>query len=222
MNTKTTLTAAVAATAAASCHAGPVTFDYDGTGKGRNVSVMTEGFHSGRVYAGSIRHMVDGELAITYCIEPDQWAQTGTKTFDRVSLEQGLSHRASAGAKAAAIAELADSLGESLWTTSTDRDTAAAFQIAVWEIVRDLDTENEPGSLRFDDGSFRVKGSGNLVASAESMLSGLSFNRGSGSGYEAFTDDTKQDFMTRVVPTPAGFALAGTALPMLISRRRKG
>lgn len=216
---RTTLTSIIIAAAAGSCFAGPVTFKFEGLSQGRNMGIDVGEF-SGTVFAGSILHRVDGEALLTYCIDPDQAAQKGVDNFERTQVAKALGHRDYAGEKAAAIAELADNIGASLWTTSANRDVAAAFQISVWEIVMDFNPD-APASFNFQDGEFKASGRQQVFSLASDMLSALSFNRGTAEGYIAYAHETHQDFMGQAIPTPAAIALGAAGLPLMIKRRRR-
>lgn len=222
INPTAAISAACVAAISAPALAGPVSFDFEGTVGGRNVSIVTEGGISGNVFAGGIKHLVDGELAITYCIDPEQWAQTGTTTFEQQALARGIRPRAGWSAKAAAIAQVADGIGESLWTTSVDRDVAAAFQLTVWEILKDYNANTGAAGLNFAEGDFTASGDASVISRAEGLFASIGANaRSVGGGYVAFTHDNHQDMMGKSVPSPASLALAGITLP-LFARRRRG
>ncbi len=202
--------------------AGPVSFDFEGVGRGRSIKIESDGGISANVFAGSIMHRVDGELLSTYCINPDQWAQTGVKNFERTELWKAFDQRDYAREKANTIAELADSIGDSLWQPDVDRTTAAAFQLAVWEIIKDYNPFDGAASFDFGSGAFRASGNSNVFSLAGNMLSGLNFGRDNDLGYVGYANDSYQDFMGKAVPAPGAFALAMASVPLLASRRRKG
>lgn len=213
--------ALAAAPAAAPALAGPVSFEYDGTARGRNLDVDIAGFYTGRVFAGNVRHDIDGVSTLGYCIDPNQFVQRGASTFDSTNLTDALSHRPAAAQKAAAIAELADSLGESIWTEQADKDTAAAFQVALWEIVADLNTAQRSASFSLNSGEFRASGNATVLTLAQTMLDSLTFTQGTAHGYNAYTHPDHQDYVTRMVPTPGALALAAAATPLITRRRRR-
>lgn len=203
-----------------------VSLQFGGVSQGRNVGISTNGGNFHNVYSGSVFHFVDGDRTLTYCIEPDQWAQTGTTNFNREALDDALGHRSNAQDKAMAIAELADVAGAGLWSETGDRDLASAFQIAVWEIVMDFDPSYGVASLDLGQGNFRANGtSGSSLGSSvqqyyNTLVNQLSFGQTSIAGYEAYTNPAHQDFMTQI-PTPGPAALGLAALPMIASRRRR-
>ncbi|MBZ0171563.1 MAG: hypothetical protein K8E66_04215, partial [Phycisphaerales bacterium] len=187
----------------------------------RSVNIDSSGGISGNVFAGSVKHRVDGELLMTYCINPDQWAQGGVKNFDMTTLGSALSFRDDYQAKANVIAELADSVGATLWETDTDKDVAAAFQLSVWEIVKDFDSDLGGASFNFDGGSFRASGKDSVFDLANNMLSGIGFGRDNDIGYLGYTHDRHQDFMGKDIPAPGALALGLAGIPLLTSRRRR-
>lgn len=218
---KTTTICAVVIAAAGAATAGPVVFDFEGTARGRSVSIDSDGGITGNVFAGSIKHRVDGELLMTYCINPDQWAQGGVKNFDMTSLGSALSFRDDYQAKANVIAELADNAGSTLWESDTDKNVAAAFQLSVWEIVKDYDADLGAASFDFQGGSFKASGKDSVFSLANSMLSGIGFTRDNDIGYLGYTHDRHQDFMGKDIPAPGAIALGLAGAPLLASRRRR-
>lgn len=220
MRTSTATIIAAIGIPVAIAQAGPVLFGFEGVGRGRNINISSAGEES-RVFAGSVMHSVDGALLSTYCIEPDQNAQLGVANFERVTLAGGLLIRSEAAAKSNLLAELADIAGESIWTTSADRTLAAAFQVATWEIVSDFDSSLGAASFDFSAGDFRGWGNDSVFKTAAGLLSQLQFNRADASGYNAYLNDTAQDFMSLEVPAPGVFALAVVGIPTVLSRRRR-
>jgi hypothetical protein len=217
---KTTTVCAAVFAAVGSCLAGPVTFDWEGVARGKNARIDVDGF-SGRVFAGSIKHRIDGELMLTYCIDPTQHAQKKVANFERTSLPSALNHHPWSGDRANALAELADNAGESIWQNSSNKNVSAAFQLATWEIVMDFDPTRGASSFDFGSGEFRASGSNSIFNLAETMLSDLSFSRGSAAGYDAYVHPDHQDFFGQAVPGPGVFALAMAGVPMLAGKRRR-
>ena len=219
--TKTTIACMTLFAAAGVCFAGPVSFDFEGVARGQNVYIEVGDTFAGNVFAGSVKHRVDGELLLTYCIDPDQHAQTGVTNFERTKVWKALRDRDNYQAKANAIAELADSLGDTLWALDADRNIAAAFQLAAWEIIKDFDSGLGVSSFDFTSGDFRASGNTSLFQTAGNMLSGLSFTRGNDDGYTAYAHPDHQDFMSQSVPAPGAIALGIAGMPLLASRRRR-
>jgi len=225
MNNKM-LSLAIVAGFASFAGADTVSLQFEGVSQGRNVGIAEHHDDFFNVFAGSVIHNVDGVRAVTYCIDPDQWAQTGTANFERETLESAFSDRSDTEAKAWAVAELADVAGPVIWTESVDRDLASAFQLAIWEIVLDYDSEHGARSLDLRHGSFRAAGtdgshlSSGVLDNYNDLVGALSFEQTSTGGYEAYTNSRYQDFMGQV-PTPGTAVLGLMALPMIASRRRR-
>lgn len=203
-----------------------VSFQFQGLGDGRNVRISENGGNYFDVFSGSVIHNVDAMRTVTYCIDPDQWAQTGTMNFQQESLISALDHRSDHESKAWAIAELANAAGPSIWTEGVDRDLASAFQIAVWDIVLDFNPGGGASSLGLTSGNFRAMStngsplSGGVLSYYDSLVGGLAFGHVATGGYTAYTNDAKQDFMSQI-PTPGTGILALAGLPLIGSRRRR-
>ncbi len=225
MNNKI-LSIAIVAGLASVAAADIVSLEFDGVSRGRNTGIDQNGSGFYNVFAGSVIHNVEGVRTVTYCIDPDQWAQTATANFERDTLEGAFVNRTDSQAKAWAVAELADIAGPSIWTESVDRDLAAAFQIAIWEIVLDYDSVLGGSSLDLGDGDFRAAGTGGSSISSsimgyyDDLLGAMSFGQTSTAGYEAYTNSASQDFFTQI-PTPGTAVLGLLALPMVATRRRR-
>lgn len=219
---KSTTFAAAVFAASTVAVAGPVSFDFEGVGQGRSAQIQVDGGAAENVYIGSVMHRVDGNLLSTYCVDPEQWAQTGVKNFERTELWKTFDHRDYAHEKANAIAELADNVGNTLWQSDVNRDTAAAFQLAVWEIIKDLNPLSGAASFDFTSGDFKATGNSTVFSLATNMLNGLNFSRDNDLGYVGYAHGTYQDFMSKAVPAPGAFALGLAGVPLLASRRRKG
>ena len=216
---------ATVASAAAVSQAGPVLFDFEGTSRGKNITISygdaSDPVFEGKVFAGSILHQVDEAMMHTYCIDPEQLAQTGATNFEKATLDRGLLKRSQAQARSNTLAELADLAGPSIWTSNASTLAAAAFQVAAWEVVSDYDASLGASSFDFSDGLFRSWGNSNVISAASSLLAQLNFDRTDASGYSAFLHGTHQDFMGQAVPGPGALAVAFVGLPLMASRRRK-
>ncbi len=203
-----------------------VSFQFAGVSRGNNVGIAVNGGSYQNVFSGSVIHNIDGQRTVTFCIDPDQYAQKGTTVFERESLADALSHRGGALAKAWAIAEMAHAAGPDIWTETADKNLASAFQIAVWEVVMDLDAEIGLSSLSLSGGAFKAQGTSNSslssgVSSIVNQLFGsISFDSMKLGKFEAYTNSAHQDFMT-MVPAPGSMLLSLAALPLIATRRRK-
>jgi hypothetical protein len=203
-----------------------VSFQFAGVSRGNNVGISANGGSFHNVFAGSVIHNVDGQRTVTFCIDPDQWAQSGTTQFEREALADALSHRGGAQSKAWAIGEMAIAAGPDIWSETADKNLASAFQVAVWEVVMDLDAEIGVGSLNLAGGSFRAAGTnGSSLSSSVStivnqLFGSITFDPMKLGKFEAYTNASHQDFMT-MVPAPGSMLLSLAALPLVAPRRRR-
>lgn len=221
MSARTTTAITAIAGSFAIAQAGPVLFDFEGTSRGKNVNIAVGEAYEGRVFAGSILHLVDDAMMHTYCIDPDQLAQKGVTNFERVKLDHGLYKRDQATARANVLAELADIAGSSIWTSGSGTTSAAAFQVAAWEVVSDYDASQGATSFDFDDGYFRGWGDDSVFEAAATLLSKLTFSRTDATGYDAFIHGTHQDFMGTSVPAPGALAMIAAGGVLAVHRRRR-
>lgn len=215
----------IVATLAAAASADPVQMHFGGTLRGNNVSIRVNGGSSYNVFAGSVIHDIDGVRAVTYCIDPDQWAATGTNVFERTSIEQALAHRSYNSEKAWAIAELSSLAGQDIWSETASKDLASAFQIAVWEVILDYTPGMGGSSLNLGAGNFQAAGtngqalSGSISSIVNQLFGSMQFGQTNTNHYQAFANSRHQDFMTQV-PAPGAAALALMGLPLLATRKR--
>lgn len=159
-------------------------------------------------------YSASGQSFVAYCIEPEQG--NGRAGIDRVYNVDTFS-----GVQAQRLQALF-STGYSQLNNYTDK---AAFQVAVWEIMRETS-----GSLDASSGSFHVLG--NDAASAQVatlansfMASAASYNGPALYTLTRLTNANLQDLVTAVanpVPEPESYAmlLAGLGAIGLLARRR--
>lgn len=217
MQTKT-IAAGIVFAATAAAHAGPVLFDFEGTARGKNVKISVDGDTS-NVFAGSIKHKIDGVLAYTFCIDPEQHTQRGVTNFEIDSFASSSLARDGWSAKAGIVAELAQIAGPDVWESNASKTRAAAFQVALWEVLVDFD--GTAGSLSFSQGSFKSWNNDSVINAAEDMLDDLTFAGADASGLMAYTHESHQDFMGYAVPAPGVLALSGMGGIALLGNRRR-
>jgi hypothetical protein len=228
--------AAVVAAVAGSAFADTVNVKYVGTGKGSNVKIIAPGVNQ-NVFAGQLRHEITGGTGlgamfngtyVTYCSDVSQYVTSTTKSYTVLPLEQVPGAAPMGLSKADALRNLYTfGAGSQLLNTSSN-DFAAAFQLAVWEIVHDFNSNLGVSSLSISDGTFKAKSTnGNALSSGinaqiNNLFSGI-FNLPEGASQTplaGLSHATAQDQIV-VVPTPGALALAGLGGGLLIKRRRK-
>lgn len=218
------------------CFAAPVMgnmmeMKYLGTGQGRNVKIALDG-QARNVFAGEIRHAArngtglgawfEGMTLSTFCTEIEQNTSGSWKQFTITN--PGLVTPANpVAAKTQALADMFAMLRTQRGLGAFNSDMAAAFQLAVWEIVYDYDAEAGRSSLDITAGRFDARQTnGNALSTAiTSRINGFWDAIGSGArtlDIFGFHNSSAQD---QIVPTPGGVALAGLGLTMMGLRRRK-
>lgn len=156
----------------------------------------------------------------TFCIDiaQDIYYNT-TATFEVKSL-------ATAPTPGTAMGQANANLISELWgrdfASITTNTQAAAFQIAVWEIIN----EKSGNALNVKTGDFTVTGVGDATLDlANTWLGQLNGSGPFAPNLIALTSDTYQDYVVQGTPAPASFVLAAVGvvglLPVLAWRRRK-
>lgn len=207
---------------------------YTGPGTGRSFTVLTDGT-STSVFAGQLTFNVangsgagaqlNGPL-MTYCIDVLEGVGAGLNTYDLADLKDA---PVTAGGDPAMGAEKAKAIGR-LYTAAggdqfgTSNDFAAAFQLAVWEVIADFGSDS---GLSVDSGDFQVTSS--ITAGTQSVLNGLLAAAADDSvfsftGLGALTNEGFQDQLYSVaVPLPGAMGLAAVGLAGVgfATRRRR-
>jgi len=233
---RTVLTAAAVLATAGLAAADSVDLNYNGPAAGRSFSIIANGT-STNVFAGQLSFSVangsgstgvrlNGPL-LTYCIDVLEGIGPGQQTYDLAALQDA---PVTAGGIAPAMGvDKADAIARMYTFAAGDQfasnnDKAAAFQLAVWEVIADFGG-NDPMSLT--NGDFQVTSSVN--SGTQSFLSDLlAAANDTGvarfAGLGALTNEGFQDqIYSVVVPLPgaAGMAAVGLAGVGLVARRRR-
>ncbi len=237
MKTAQLIVAVAATTIAASAFAGPVNVDYTGTGAGSNVKI-TVGSSSYNVFAGQLKHTLSGATGAdsvwngtyrTYCTDLSQTVVSGVDAFSIVQLSAVPDSSPMGVTKANAIKDMFAYTTNSVTTNTASNDMATAFQLAVWEIVKDFNTASANNGLSITSGNFRAKDTDGsaLSSGVTTILANLLAAAGTGTysnttGIEikGISNDCYQDqIITRVVPAP-GMAGLGLIGGLAMARRR--
>lgn len=233
MKLATTAVLALLAMAAAA-HADSVDMRFTGIGAGRAVAVRINGIQH-NLHAGQLNHEILsrsgptapnlGALA-TYCVDFHEYVSSHSQTYQVARLTDAPVTSGNNGM----AQHQADAIGR-LYTYAngqqygTDNNFAAAFQLAIWEVVADMTTESS--TLSMASGTFRAS---NLNAGTTSYLNtllGVATNLSIAPmvTVRALTNDGAQDqlFESVVIPLPgaAGLATVGLAGVCFSNRRRR-
>lgn len=199
----------IAAAVAGTASADTVNLKYLGTGAGTSVSITGPGPHSS-VFAGQLRHEMDGQKVTTFCVEVAQLVGNGsTYTYDKVDASQvpGLPG-AMGNNRKEAVRVLYDVAGGAQF--GSNNTLAAAFQVALWELVFDFQA-GDSTSIDLDDGAFKLNSGGSVKTTASGWLGQIMANYGSGqTALAGLHHDHKQDQVVVVpLPAPVAMGLAG-------------
>jgi len=200
------------------------------TGAGKSVKIWSDGY-DGNVFAGQLIHEIDdsrGDLTgvhTTFCVDVHEFVSSRFKEYHVSNLtDVPDAHPMSEGA-AQAIRDVWNFADGMQLSESASNTFAAAFQVALWEIVEDYDVRDGVASLDITRGSFKAaKTDGRrLRGSFTDYLDDIFGAIGSDArvpGLIALKSRHYQDQITEVVPAPmtlAGFA----ALGLGAARRRR-
>lgn len=233
MKHRTTAAVILAATAA-TAHADIVEMHFTGKGQGQNVR-LEMGDRSINTFAGQLLHEVTGAtgageqlLGINayFCTDLFQYATARSTEYTITALTEVPDSKPMSAPAAGAIRNIfAYAGGEQLDLDAPD-PFAAAFQLAVWEIVSDYDEDIGRSSMDVEHGWFRAKASksASLGPEVRGYLDDLFDAVGSGDDYGvgvmAFRSSTSQDQL-RTIPAPGSTAAFAAGLLVMIGRRRR-
>lgn len=229
-----TLAAAVAlASFAAIASADTVNMSFDGTGHGDTARV-TSPAGTVNVFAGQLKHSITGGTGvgaqfsgqyITYCADLTQHVGSATNTFQVVGVNELRLGAPMGLAKAEAINRLFTFAAGQEVSPSATNSFAAAFQLAIWEIIYDYSNQNSLASLSVASGSFSAtKTNGSPLSSSISSNLNAFFaaaaNGPAGTQLLGLGSQSRQDQIIHL-PAPGAAALAGMGMLLVGTRRRK-
>lgn len=225
--------AAFALTFAGTASADVVTMKFVATGAGQNIKFKLNGGSEKSVFAGQLRHTITGGTGIgadwagdhlLFCTDIYEYVSTSSKSFEIIGLEDAPNSAPMGTDKAQALYDVYHAFGGATMIAGIDNEFAAAFQVAIWEIVTDYNAGTGLSSLDLGTGSFqvtKVNGSSARTTTFNGYLSDIfgAIGSGSSAGVVALSNNGAQDQLF-VIPAPGSVALAGSGLLMLGRRRR--
>lgn len=223
----------VVAAMAGIASADTVKLQYVGTGAGTSVNITGPGY-SGGVFAGQLRHAFtdgtgaatawSGTTQTTFCVEVAEYVTNSPLAYTLKDLKDVPGSPGPMGPdRAEAVQVLYDLAGgEQFQTGSAANTAAAAFQVALWELVFDF-SSGDSASIDLGDGAFKLNTTGSVKTKAESWLSQIISNFGTGATQLiGLHHDSKQDQVVMVpLPAPVLMGLAGLVAVAGVRRLRK-
>lgn len=227
------MTAAVASVAAADT----VDMRFTGSAKGRVVRITHPG-GAANVFSGQLVHSVINPVGpqataiageqVTFCTDITQYI---TRDYQQFTLTDAANVPGASPMgidRAEALHDLYNYAGWDIMSNIATNDAAAAFQLAVWEIVNDYNPISGLSSINLTSGLFRAsKTDGNALGSGimyqfNTFIAAIGSEGGSSIGLIGLANPGSQDQLVAVtIPAPGPAALAGLGALCLSARRRR-
>lgn len=223
------LTTALAATANAEF----VNMRYLGTAEGMNVR-MTYNGHSRDVFAGQLRHRISGASSqfsglngdhLTYCSDIAETVTSSYRQYEIVDVSELPDSHPMGDLKASALRSLYAAAGASAMDSTNNDTFAAAFQVAIWEVVTDFN--GTAASLNLNAGDFKAKKtngqafSGTMASTLASLFQAVMHTPEGLPTMIGLKSDCNQDQILTGFSVPAPGSLALLGLGGLVTARRR-
>lgn len=224
------LLAAVAATAQADI----VNMHFTGLGSGQRVRI-TAGERAMSTFAGQLLHNVTSadeswRLGIGaqpfFCTDLYQSTSSSSKPFTISGLTDVPDGQPMSAQTALAVKSLFASAGQAQFDGNAPDDLAAAFQLALWEVVSDYDSQLGRSSLDIESGWFRARDAGgnSLSLAVQDRLNTLFDAVADGERFHgeiiALRSPSAQDQLASI-PTSGSIASLCLGLALAYGRRRR-
>ncbi|MDX2148313.1 MAG: hypothetical protein SFZ23_12400 [Planctomycetota bacterium] len=215
----------------ATANADVVTVEYLSRGEGRTVEAQ-RGSLVRNIFVGQLVHefsngtgqgeLIEGTM-ISFCSDFNDRVATTPTVYDVVPVTLLPDDAPMGNDRAAAIDRIYTEAAGAQFGSNAD-DIAAAFQLAIWEIIYDFDEAAGRSSLNVAAGEFQARSSNGspLSAGITTQLDRLLDAAVSGQGGNfllGLRSDSRQDQLV-LVPAPGAIALAGLG-GLLAARRRR-
>lgn len=206
-------------------HAATVTATFSGVNPGHSFTYSLNGASrtnsAGVYFFSNSSGFLSGNLR-TFCIDIIQKVSIGDVVSFNVDV---LPNAPKPGpGMGSARADLIAELYGRHYADTTTADGAASFQVALWEITSETQTDPNTGNLvlNLSTGLFQAVTASAWVTNAQNWLNELNGQGPKRSDLIALTSDTKQDYVT-LAPEPSSlllFALGATGVVVTRLRRR--
>lgn len=233
MSIRAIFAAAAIASVAGAASANVINVQYTGTGRGQSVHVSSP-WYNGDVFAGQLKHTLSGATGAdaifngnwtTFCSDLADHVSSSVRSFSLVPVEQLPDGGAMGTAKAQAIADMyAFAAGTQLLAGASNSD-AAAFQLAIWEVITDFNPSLSNKGLSLTAGSFRATSTNGsalpsaISSRASSLLSAIGVVHGDVNSLEGIKSSSYQDQIIPI-PAPGSALLAGLGFALIARRKR--
>jgi hypothetical protein len=235
ISTMSIIAGAACAVLGSAAMADTVNVQFLGSDQGRNVKVITAS-STMNVFAGQLIHRFSngtGEAAflngdrVTFCTDLLEYVTTTPKTYTLVGLDDVPGPSGMGLDKANAIADLYQYAAGTQSRADTNDDFAAAFQLAIWEIVFDFNALGGRSSVDVTAGGFKAKKTDGTALSSpitgylNTLFNAIgSYSRNDPGSLRGVTRSGSQDQIVEI-PLPSPGLLAGAGLFSVAAVRRR-